>query len=360
MKNTKNNFKLEEILEEKNSLSYLFKCNKTGESKQYTQSLVLDMFKSSFLITLNQQLQKEKASRISSEDLSDKTWEFTCQLLNVNNSFKDTFQNNKISLNKELFDISEDDILDLNLTTYDFFNADNEDDSNFIIFRGLDSDSLELFDRDEFSMLVYDETLRLDKVYKSEGISKRMIELNLEAIKNISLEHNIFYSENNNAHKTCTCNHEFKFIKRVTNDSVTDDMFYYYFECSHCGEHKYILNSEILDYIHHTSLELIKCQLNTPREKRLFNFYIFDLAIDKFIHTNQLKEGFKLDLKDDYDFPSINKELCVVNESDLSCSQVILSNTIVKHEGIFSKKIIKNAKTYIQKSNGKIKFTTID
>lgn len=355
-----NNFIVYDIYNTIGSLTeYFFVCQNTGEEKTITNFMVLDIFKGHFLTMINEQLRVDKNSRISSEKLNDLLWSRTCETLNVNHDFKNIFKNNVFYTNADLSEITEDDILELNFIAYgpsyikDKNNTLKEKDS-FIIYRSSYDKRFELIKRENFSSLTHNKALELKERYNLKGESKRMIDLSNEAFKYVCEENNITYINNNKNE----CNHNYQFIKKIKSDDLFsgEGMFYYVFECNHCGETKYILNSDILKYIHETSIEFIKCELSAPKKLRAFNFQIFDFALDKFLTNKKLSESFKLILKEDYELPTLNKELILVDDSDLTSSNIILTSTIVEDTGIFSKKIIPNACFTISKENDEVTF----
>lgn len=359
--NTTNDFIVYDIYNTTGDLTeYFFVCQKTGEEKTMNNFLILDIFKGHFLTTLNRQLKKDKDFRISSEELKDLVWAYTCDTLNVNHKFKEIFENNVFSINTDLREVTEEDILELNFIAYGpsyIKNKDNtlKENDSFIIYRSSADERFELIKRENFSALAYNKTIELKEKYSSEGEQKKMVELNNEALKSICESNDIQYIEN----KKDECNHDYQFIKRVKSDDLFSDegVFYYSFQCSHCGETKYILNCDILDCIHETSINFIKCELSAPKEVRAFNFQIFDFALDKFLSDEKIRESFKLILKEDFELPTISKELILVDDNDLASSNIVLTNTIVENVGLFSKKIVPNTRFIISKNGAEIIFT---
>lgn len=359
--NTNNDFIVYDIYNTTGNLTeYFFVCQKTGKEKTINNFLILDIFKGHFLTMLDEQLKRDKNSRISSEDLNDLLWSYTCDTLNINYSFKDIFENNVFSINTDLSEVTEEDILELNFIAYGPSYIKDKDctlkeNDSFIIYRSSADKRFELIKRKDFSALTHNKALELKEKYNSEGVSKKMVELSNEAFKSICKNSDIQYIEN----KEDECNHDYKFIKRVKSDDLFSDegVFYYSFQCSHCGETKYVLNCDIIDYIHETSIEFIKCELSAPKEARAFNLQVFDFALDKFLSNEKIHEAFKLILKEDYELPTLNKELILVTDDDLTSSNIVLTNTIVENVGLFSKKIVPNTRFIISKNGTEIIFT---
>lgn len=358
--NTKHDFIVYDIYNTIGNLTeYFFVCQNTGEEKTLNNFMILDIFKGHFLTILNGQLKKDKDSRISSEELKELAWSYTCDTLDVNHKFKEIFENNVFSINTDLCEITEEDILQLNFIAYGpsyIKNKDNtlKENDSFIIYRSSADERFELIKRENFSALAYNKTIELKEKYSSEGEHKKMVELNNEALKSICKSNDIQYIEN----KKDECNHDYQFIKRVKSDDLFSDegVFYYSFQCSHCGETKYILNCDILDCIHETSIEFIKCELSAPKEVRAFNFQVFDFALDKFLSNEKIRESFKLILKEDFKLPTLSKELILVDDNDLASSSITLTNTIVENVGLFSKKIIPDTRFTISKNGTEIVF----
>lgn len=358
--NTKHDFIVYDIYNTVGNLTeYFFVCQNTGEEKTLNNFMILDIFKGHFLTILNGQLKKDRDSRISSEELKELAWSYTCDTLDVNHKFKEIFENNVFSINTDLCEITEEDILDLNFIAYGpsyIKNKDNvlKENDSFIIYRRSNDERLECINREYFSSLTHNKALELKEKYNLEGVSKKMIDLSNEALKYVCGENNIEYTKN----KKDECNHNYEFIKRVKSDDLFlgEGVFYYSFQCSHCGETKYILNSDILNYIHETSIEFIKCELSAPKEVRAFNFQVFDFALDKFLSNEKIREAFKLILKEDYELPTLSKELILVDDNDLASSNIIFTNTIVENTGLFSKKVIPNTRFTISKNGTEIVF----
>lgn len=359
--NTNNDFIVYDIYENTESCTeYFFVCQNTGEEKTLNNFMILDIFKGHFLTVLEEQLNTHRNLRLSLKELTKLTWSYTCDTLNVNHSFIDIFESNVFHINTELSNIDEEDILNLNLIAYgpSYISSKKhiyKNQDSFIIYRRYDNKRLEFINREYFSSLTHNKVLELKKEYELKEVNKKMVELNNEAIKYICNSNHIEYAIN----KEDKCSHEYKFVKRIESDNLLldEDMFYYSFTCSHCGETKFILNCDILDYIQEKSIEFIKCELSSPVNERGFNFKAFDFVLDTFLSKEQICESFRLILKEDYELPKLNKELILIEDNDLYSSNIIFNNTIIENRGLFSKRIIRNARFILSKSGNDIVFT---
>lgn len=356
--NTNNDFIVYDIYKNNESCTeYFFVCQNTGEEKTLDNFIILDIFKENFLTVIEEQLNTEIDLRLSLKELNKLVWSYTCDTLNVNHSFIDIFEGDVFHINTDLTNLNEEDILNLNLIAYgpSYISGKqhiyNNQDS-FIIYRRYDNKRLEFINREYFSSLTYNKVIELKKEYEFKKTSKKLSELNNEAIKYICDSNHIEYKKDE-------CNHKYKFVKRIDSDNflLDEGMFYYSFTCSHCGETKLILNCDILDYIQKKSIEIIKCKLYSPSNERGFNFKAFDIVLDTFISKEQICESFRLILKEDYELPTLNKELILIDDNDLYSSNIVLTNTIIENKGLFSKKIIHNARFVLSKIGDDIIFT---
>lgn len=359
--NTNNDFIVYDIYEGSESCTeYFFVCQNTGEEKTLNNFMILDIFKGHFLTVIEEQLNTHRNLRLSLKELTKLIWSYTCDTLNVNHSFIDIFESNVFHINTELSDIDEEDILNLNLIAYgpSYISSKKhiyKDEDSFIIYRRYDNKRLEFINREYFSSLAHNKAIELKKEYELKEVHKKMVELNNEAIKYVCNSNHIEYAIN----KEDECSHEYKFVKRIESDNLLldEDMFYYSFTCSHCGETKFILNCDILDYIQEKSIEFIKCELSSPVNERGFNFQAFDFVLDNFLSKEQIHESFKWILKEDYELPKLNKELILIEDNDLYFSNIVFTNNIVENKGLFSKKIIRNAHFILSKNGNNISFT---
>lgn len=355
-----NDFIVYDIYEVENDLTeYFFVCQNYGEEKTLKNSTILNIFEGNFLSILQQQLDMDEDSRLSLDDFNNLVWKYTCSTLNINLGFKDIFSDKVLSLNKELSKITEDDILNLNIYVYgDFYNIYSKElikNVSFIVYKDFNN-RLNLTEREHFISSTHDIAVKIKEECSILGIPKKMIEANKEALEIICAESDIQYSKNisNNV-----CNHEYEFLKKhePLEDSSEDDTYYYSFRCKHCGEEKYLLNSDIIEEIHKRSIEHITYELSLKKNERQFNFKLFDLIWDKFLTKEFIDNSFKRVFLEDYSLPNLNKELILINDEDLENSSIVFTNSICKNLGIFSKKIIKNKDFILSKDlNNKILF----
>ena len=337
----KNDFIVYDIYEENNEKKYFFVCQNTGEERTMRSSFILDIYKDSFLMILNKQLKEDSDKRASLTEFNDLVWKMACKLLNVSNMLSEQYKDAVFNLDKELNTISKVDIHELKLDCY--YNNDS-----FLIFMN-SNNNLDMIKRDDFLSKIHNKALEIKDVYSYNNISKKMAELNKEALIDICLEEGIQYS--GIVSEEDLCNHEYEFTKRhePLEPSLEPDTFFYTFTCKHCGKTKNLLNHKIIDEVQKNAIQIISNQLSLPKRERMFNFRLSQMAINNFLEKEKIDTLFIQEYTKEYSLPNLNVELILVNPKDLTDSSLILSNTICKSSGLFFKEISKDVSFIITK-----------
>ena len=137
---------------------------------------------------------------------------------------------------------------------------------------------------------------------------------------------------------TNTCKHKFLFNHKHNEDLMFGSGIYQYsFKCAHCGEIKYILNYDIINSINNSILSTLRTQVNLPKENRMFNFQIFDLAWEKFFKEENIDKNFRKVFYQSNTEHSLNKELVLINEDD---TDITFTSSVGVETGLFSKSIV--------------------
>lgn len=347
LKVNNNDFIVYDIYPENDEMQYFFVCQNSGIDKTLNSSFILEIFKEAFLSVLSQELLKNIEERLSMSDFNQLVWANTCNSLNVNLMLAENFVDETFVLNQELNTFKEEDILKLNVEC-------SLGEEYYLIFRSV-NENLKLIKKEFFLSRVNDLASDLKLKYEFENVSKKMVELNKEALSDMCIRENIKYFEN--LLPEDTCNHSFVFKKKHEPLVEDCDIHFYSFTCKHCGKERFIPNNEILDAVQENALKLFKAQLFLPKTLRNFNFRISEASIEMFLEDENIDNLFILEYKEDYSLPTLNKEVILVNPEDLEDDSLIFTNSICKSNGIFDKKILKNAEFIVSKNNEEILFT---
>lgn len=349
LKVNNNDFIVYDIYEENNEMQYFFVCQNSGIEKTLNTSFILEVFKTTFLSVLSQQLLKNAEGRLSISDFTQLVWNNTCNSLNVNLMFAEHYVEDTFVLNQELNTFEEEDILKLNIECF-------LGEESYLIFRSL-NDNLKLVKKEYFLSRAHDLAMDLKLKYEFKNVSKKMVELNKEALSLLCVNDRIKYF--NNLTEEDTCNHEFVFKKKhePLEPFVKSNIFFYSFSCKHCGKEKYILNNDILDAVQENVIKLIKHQLFLPKAQRTFNFRISEGALKMFLEKEKIDNYFVLEYKKDYSLPTLNKEVILVNPEDLQNNSLVFTNSICKNHGIFEKEVLTDVEFIVSKNNQTILFT---
>lgn len=343
-----NDFVVYDVYKENNEMKYFFVCQNTGEEKTLNSSFILDIFKDSFLMILDQELEKEMNNRLSLIDFYASVWKTTCKTLNTNSLLSGHYTEDIFNLTQELNTFDKEDIFKLNIDCY--YNGEP-----FVIFRD-SKNNLNIMKKDDLLSKVYDLSIDIKNEYLSNNISKKMVEINKEALNIICSKDGIKYFDV--IKEEDMCNHEFEFTKKHEPLNSKSTSYFYSFTCKHCGKIKNLLNYEIINEVQKNSIQIISNQISLPKRERRFNFKLFDMAISNFLEKEKIDTSFIQEYTKDYSLPKLNKEIILINPEDLTNSSLVFTNTICKSSGIFKKEILKDINFIITKdNNGNLLFT---
>ena len=350
LKVNNNDFIVYDIYPENDEMQYFFVCQNSGEDKTLSTSFILEAFKTAFLSALSQQLLKNIGERLSISDFTQLVWNNTCNSLNVNLMLAEHFVDEIVVLNKELNTLKEEDILKLNVEC-------SLAEESYLIFKSV-NECFELMEKESFLSRVHNLAMDLKSKYELENVSKKMVELNKEALCELSIKEDIKYFEN--LLPEDTYNHSFVFTKKHEPLVEGCDIHFYSFTCEHCGKERFIPNNEIIDAVQENIIKLLKAQLFLPKTLRNFNFRIAEASVEMFLEEEKIDNTFVLQYKKDYSLPTLNEEVILVNPEDLQNDSLVLTNTICKSNGIFDKQILRDVEFIISENHKEILFTGRD
>lgn len=186
--------------DDRDLVNYNFRCSHCGEEKVIINYEILDDIKEIFLEALNNQLNNHDI-RLQVDIFHLSVWSLFCKKHMLDLSFKESFPYNLIELSaKNLLEITEEDVLNLNVTAYgDFveYTLDKDrviENGIFLIYKKFNG-KYSYIDRNLVNLSVDKHVDILRQSYKSKGISKRMVEINKEALKEACKELCIQYKE---------------------------------------------------------------------------------------------------------------------------------------------------------------------